>query len=313
MKNFHIQWHITEICNFKCLHCYKEPYRKELDFKELKVVANRLNEFINNYGYNLTISLTGGEPFLKPEIYDIAEYIDKFPSIVKINFITNGSIIPDVFRLKNLSKLGIIYISLESIDEKINDKIRGEGSFNIVFKNLHKLSNNFNVGIMTTLLNTNIEEITTNLKFFVEKLFLIGIKEIVFERFVALGEAKNLKNEVVDKDNILRFYSQLAELFNVEFEELKKYPAIKIVNRKNFFEFNNLEIYGAKCILGRDGFAVLCDGSIYPCRRFDFEIGNFLVEKKLFFSKDKLNLLKKNFVRNDDIFCCYALQKSLKN
>ncbi|MFN3551308.1 MAG: radical SAM protein [Endomicrobiia bacterium] len=313
MKNFHIQWHITEICNFKCLHCYKEPYRKELYFEELKIIADRLNEFINTNRYTLTISFTGGEPFLKPEVYDIAEYVDKFSSTTKINFITNGSIIPDIFRLKNLSKLGIIYVSLESIDEKINDKIRGKGSFNIVFNNLYRLSNNFTVGIMTTLMNTNIEDLTENLDFFVEKLFLLGIKEIIFERFIPVGEAKKLKNEVVDLKKILRFYSKLAETFCVDFDELKKYPAIKLVNKERIFKFNNLEVYAAKCIFAEDGFAILCDGGVYPCRRFDFEIGNFLNEKNFYFNIDKLNLLKSKFIKNDEIFCCYATEKSLEN
>lgn len=313
MKNFHIQWHITEICNFNCLHCYKEPQRKELNFEELKVIADRLEKFINVNKYTLTVSLTGGEPFLKPEVYDLAEYIEKFSSLKKINFITNGSIIPNV-RLKKLSKLGILYVSLENMNKELNDKIRGRGSFEIVFNNLNKLCKEFNVGIMTTLMNINIDDLTKNLYSFVQHLFSIGIKEIIFERFVSVGKASGLKNEVLSKQKILEFYFKLAETFNIDFEELKKYPAVKIVNKEKIFNPENLEIYGAECIFGKDGFAILSDGSVYPCRRFSYEIGNFLTSENFCFNIDKLNLLKKNFLPNDnEIFYCYATSRIMVN
>lgn len=96
-KLFHIQWHITERCNLKCTHCYREPYRKELGFDELISLANKIIKFANNSGRSLIITLTGGEPFLKPEVYDLALYLDNIDAVKTINFITNGTIIPILF------------------------------------------------------------------------------------------------------------------------------------------------------------------------------------------------------------------------
>jgi len=302
MKEFYVQWHITEICNFDCFHCYKESYRKELSFDSLKIAADMLEKISEEKNCVFTISLTGGEPFLKPEVYDLAEYLDKKIFIKKLNFITNGSIIPEE-RLKNLSKLSTIYISLESIEPKINDKIRGDKSTNLVFENLEYFVKNLNVGVMTTLMNSNINDLIENLDKFVEKLFFLGVKEIIFERFIPVGKAKKLKNEVVEKEKIFDFYLRISKIFDVNFEMLKLYPAIKIVNRDG----NAKEVFGAECIFGKDGFAILCDGTVYPCRRFDLSIGNLLDEN---FSLDILEDLRLKFHPKKDIFCCYAMDKS---
>jgi MoaA/NifB/PqqE/SkfB family radical SAM enzyme len=301
MKEFYVQWHITEICNFDCLHCYKEPYREELSFDSLKIVADKLEKISEEKNCKFTISITGGEPFLKPEVYDLAEYLDRKNFVEKLNFITNGSIIPEK-RVKNLSKLSTIYISLESIEPKINDKIRGDESTNLVFENLEYFVKNFNVGIMTTLMNSNINDLIENLDKFVEKLFFLGVKEIIFERFVPVGKAKKLKNEVVEKEKIFDFYLKISNIFCVNFEMLKFYPAVKIVNIEGM-----KEIFGAECIFGKDGFAILCDGTVYPCRRFDFSIGNLLDKN---FSLDILEGLRLKFHPKKDIFCCYAMDKS---
>jgi MoaA/NifB/PqqE/SkfB family radical SAM enzyme len=307
-QSFHIQWHITEICNFDCIHCYKEPFRKELGIEQLKLVADRIIEFMDKNNLELTISIAGGEPFLKPEVYDIAEYVDKFDCVKEINFITNGSIIPEEKKLKFLSKLNKIYISLESVEPKINDFIRGEGSFETVFSNLKYFCKTYNVGIMTTLMSCNIENLISNFETFLEELFSLGVKEIVFERFIPVGKAKSLKNFVVPQEKILKFYSKIAEMLELEYEELKNFPAVKIVNNEDPM------VYVADCICGSNGCAVLPDGSLYPCRRFTKEVGNLVFKKmqdfypldKKFFKHIDLSLFKENF-------SCYAMTKALQN
>ncbi len=309
-QSFHIQWHITEKCNFNCVHCYKEPFRKDLSFEQLKIVADRIKEFVEEKNYSLTISITGGEPFLKQEVYELVSYIDKFSCVVGINFITNGSIIPDEKKLKSLSKFNKIYISLESIDPQINDIIRGKGSFEKVFSNLKHFCQVYDTAVMTTLMNFNIHNLISTFDVFLEKLFSINVKEIIFERFVPVGKAKNLKEQVVNKEKILKFYSVIAEKLKVDFDILKNYPAVKIVRDNSFFD-----VFVADCICGENGCAILADGSVYPCRRFALEVGNLLKEKmqnfyplkkKKFFNKIKHSILFK------ENFSCYAMTYALQ-
>ncbi|MCX7911060.1 MAG: radical SAM protein [Endomicrobia bacterium] len=310
MKDFHIQWHITEICNLDCFHCYKEPHREELSLFQLKNIIDNIIEFLKERNLTLILTITGGEPFLKPNLYELLEYIDKIELIRKINFITNGIILPSD-NLKRIKKLNTIYISIEGISSSINDKIRGEGNFKKVFSNINYFVENYkNIGIMTTLMRTNFFHIKESFYFFIKEFFKLGIKEIIFERFIPVGKAKYLKNEMLSQEEIFEFYSVVSELLNVDFEELKKYPAVKIVNPfKGTFNPHKLLVYGANCIFGKDGFAVLCDGTVYPCRRFDEEIGNFLKNQNNFiFLDEKINHLKMN--NNSKCFFCYAAIKN---
>lgn len=312
-KSFHIQWHITEKCNLHCKHCYREPHRQELNFDTLKLLADRILQFVKRLGYDeLTIALTGGEPFLKPEVYDLAEYISSSEVVKSISFITNGTIIPNE-RIKNIRKLSKIYISIEADVEEINDKIRGKGSFKKVIHNLPYFAKNYSTGIMTTLLNTNIDYLTNNLVKFLSTYFNYGISEIIFERFIPAGEAKKVKDEVVNVDKILKFYKVVAELAGVNFDTIKFYPALKVIHKTNFkFSSDYLDVRVAECVVGKDGFAVLCDGTIYPCRRFELPIGNILAEPQ--FDIGQLKKVKNLISQSQQVlnhYKCFALEFAL--
>lgn len=308
MKEFHIQWHITELCNLKCIHCYGEPWREEPNIEQLKLVINKIVDFVSELKYEeLVVTITGGEPFMKPEFYELIGYIDKnerFNIIKKINIITNGTILPKE-SLQKIKKLNMIYISLESLQREINDKIRGEGSLNKVLGNLDYFVKDYNIGIMTTLMKYNIKHLTNNLYQFIEKLFKFGVKEILFERFVPAGKAK-LDKENIGVEEILTFYRKVAEVFELSYNDLKKYPALKFVNNPD-----GIRIYGAECVVGKFGFAVLCDGTVYPCRRFEKETFNFFkdnnyIEKFLNFTKS-LKVFNKQEFKN---YYCFATENS---
>lgn len=316
MKDFHIQWHITERCNLNCLHCYKEPQREELSFSQLKNIMTNVEKFLKEKELNLILTVTGGEPFLVTHIYQFLSYLDNVEIVKKINIITNGTILPDE-DLKAISKLNIVYISIESLNPEVNDKIRGVGTLKKVISNIEYFVNQYDVGIMTTLMKSNFFDLKENFDTFVSTLFRLGIKEIIFERFIPAGSSKKLKSELLTSEEIFDFYKKISVYFDLDLKHLCKYPAIKLVNNsnlKNSFDIKKILVYGAKCIFGRDGLAILSDGTIYPCRRFDEEIGNFLNFNITFNNfSEKLKTLKKNFkyYKTDDCFICYATLNSL--
>lgn len=311
MKNFHIQWHITEKCNLNCLHCYKEPYREELSLSQLKEVMNNIVKFLGDR--NLVLTITGGEPFLVPHLYQFLSYLNQLEIVKKINIITNGTLLPEE-ELQQISKLGIIYISIESLNPEVNDKIRGAGNLKKVLNNIENFIKRYKVGIMTTLMRCNLFDLKENIDAYIKAFFKLGIKEIIFERFIPAGNSKKLKSEMLTTEEVLNFYSRIAEIFNLDIEQLKRYPAIKLVNNSKDFDIAKTNVYGAKCILGKDGLAILCDGTIYPCRRFDKEVGNFLLEKGTInsFSKKIKVLIKDINHNNNDCFVCYASINSLQ-
>ena len=68
-----VAWETTRNCNLTCVHCRasatKGPYAGELDTQ----AAFRLLDQIAKVGKPIVI-LTGGEPLLRPDIFDIAKY-----------------------------------------------------------------------------------------------------------------------------------------------------------------------------------------------------------------------------------------------
>lgn len=310
MENiFHIQWHVTERCNLNCIHCYKEPYREELPFEKLSFIADNILSFIEERNLKLVLTLTGGEPFLKEEVYPLAYYLNNFRYYIeKINFISNGTVLPQENLVKKINKIGNYYISLESFLEEDNDRIRGRGVFCKVVDNIRLLEQmGYNISVMITLLSENINNIIDKFDELILFFSKQKVSEIVFERFVSVGQAKDKIDKIVPPQKILNFYKVLCDFYEIPFveEEMKKYKAIKVV-----FGDNISNIFAAQCTAGKEGIAVLCDGTVYPCRRLDIPIGNLLMDKM----QDIIP--NKGFdvgIQNKDTFNCLAMTKNFWN
>ena len=133
-KSFHLQWHITEKCNFKCKHCYTEKPMNELSTDELFLILDQYIEMIKRWKMDINnrprlLSISGGEPLLRKDIFELLEAInenkDMFTNVV---LMSNGSTITDNV-IKKLKDLGIpqIQISLDGLEKN------NEGDF--VFSN----------------------------------------------------------------------------------------------------------------------------------------------------------------------------------
>ncbi len=87
-----LHWSITGSCNLKCRHCYlSAPETKygDLDFQQIRRLAEQMAE-----AGIMEVSITGGEPFVRKEIWDIlALFVEKRIRITQIY--TNGLLVSD--------------------------------------------------------------------------------------------------------------------------------------------------------------------------------------------------------------------------
>lgn len=104
---------ITNVCNFRCPHCYVDKKNaKYLPFEDVKVFADELYELNCN-----SITLTGGEVFTHFEFNKIYEYLYEKGFLISIN--TNSSLINDeVIELFKKMPPNIVEISLYGYDEE---------------------------------------------------------------------------------------------------------------------------------------------------------------------------------------------------
>lgn len=116
---------LTYNCNFSCRYCYIEGNKTMiLAFEQIAVMIDRLKQ-----GGVIYIYLTGGEPFLHPDILDIIEYCcnEGMETIVQ----TNGFLFSED-TAKKLSKYTNLTIDISfhsSIPEEFDLFTGVEGSF----------------------------------------------------------------------------------------------------------------------------------------------------------------------------------------
>ena len=109
LDEFYFQWHINEKCNLRCIHCYQGGYniRSEFSLAQLKKIADEIILTLKKWNKMGRIALTGGEPFLKKELFQLMEYLEQNEYLWRIGILTNGTLIDEKIgdRLKNFKKL----------------------------------------------------------------------------------------------------------------------------------------------------------------------------------------------------------------
>jgi len=276
-ETFHIQWHITNFCNLRCKHCYQNDFspKEDLSFLQLKKIIENVFSFLNEENKNLIIDITGGEVFLHKDWRNLIQFLSNSSIVKELSVITNGFFLEreTINFLKNFPKLKI-KISTEGIDEKLYEFFRGNGSFLKFMKVIENLQKtNFEKVLMFTLLETNYSQIEKIFDFLDKYKF----DKLIVERFIPLGRGEKIKENIISLENWVKTINFLIVKCGLEenISSVLPYRAfmVKIINK-------NYKLYGAPCIIGKDGIAIMPDGNVFPCRRFPLKIGN-LLEKPL--------------------------------
>jgi len=299
MDDFYFQWHINERCNLRCPHCYQEGYdaRSELDFTQLKKIANQIFSGLRKWKKKGRIALTGGEPFLKNELFPLMEYLEQDETIWRIGILTNGVLINNdvVERLKTFKKLYYIQISLDGANEEINDFIRGKGSFQKALNSFRLLNDNgINTRLMYTVHKKNLNDVEALIDLAINE----NIKVLTIERFVPEGKGVKFKDWFLSKDELHTLFKAISQRAEEEYQKgtplsIIKYRTLWALIDPDRAKINDvpLEIdLGGMCSIGIDSMTILHDGTVYPCRRLPLPIGNLLNDSlfKIWYTSDIL-------------------------
>ena len=141
----YIRLSISDVCNFKCGYCLPDGYkidksdnRSFLNIEEIGRLAKALSEL----GVS-KIRLTGGEPTVRKDFFEIVKIIKKNSGIKKIVITTNGYRLDKIAdNIKN-SGLDGINISIDSLNADTFKKITGHDRLGEILKgikNLQKLN-----------------------------------------------------------------------------------------------------------------------------------------------------------------------------
>lgn len=206
---FLIVWNFTNKCNLKCKHCYQNasyPLPGELTLEEKLNVISQLDKA----GVPL-IALSGGEPTIHPDFLRIVEEGSKRGIYMAVA--TNGTRFSNMGFVERALNAGLKYVevSLDSVNPKIHDEIRGvKGAWDETMrgvKNLVKM--NASVGLAMTVTKLNYREVEDMVKLGEE----LGVKRVIFFNFIPTGRGKDIVNldlTPAEREEILKKVYELA-------------------------------------------------------------------------------------------------------
>ncbi len=247
-KNISVQYpiisaeiEITNKCNLRCLHCVNksgDPYPDELTTKEIFAVIDALSA-LGVY----QVMISGGEPMLHPDLFNIIEYARKAPMIVDI--FTNATLITEE-HIKKFKKLNVrrFCVSIDSMDERTHDTFRGKkGALKKTLQNVQLLKDGFPVCPYVSVSQLNKEGISDLLQYFKDNNFTRF--QVVPVRFSGRG----VTGLSITPEEYYQIVVQMMEYLKREFPE-----GIRTSDKKE-----------GVCGIAKSMIGIHADGTILPC------------------------------------------------
>ena len=130
-----VVFHITDRCQLNCKHCLRDPELKSQDLS-LDLICNVLDEAWQLYRCK-HVGLTGGEPSLHPQFYEIIDAI--VARGYTWHVVTNSEKFSKMVakldeKPERLAACTAMNFSIDGATEEVHDKVRGPGSFRNVMQ-----------------------------------------------------------------------------------------------------------------------------------------------------------------------------------
>jgi radical SAM protein with 4Fe4S-binding SPASM domain len=283
-----IFWNLTRRCNLSCSQCYINAANRQLNGELSPHDARRLIDEAAACRTPL-LMLSGGEPLVRPDFWDILKYSRSRQ--LKVAVSTNGILITrDVAQRLKEEQVEYVGISLDGARASTHDTIRGQtGSFDGSIKALKNcVESGVRCGIRLTATRDNFKELP-------ELLALarsLDVPRFCLYWLVPSGRGRNLyQKKRLDKDEIVWVLNELyqsawslnpeqIEILTVDapqdgvyiLNQLKKDAPSRYDKAREI-----LELVGDTCSAGDRVINVDPQGNIYPCQFAQLEslkVGN---------------------------------------
>ncbi len=313
---------ITARCNLRCNHCF---YKDTLDAPNPgEMNLNVIDNYTKKFGSILWYALGGGEPFIRKDIPQLYETVQKNCSSKVFTIPTNGwyvqKIYLSVLRMLQFARNNNIIIIQFSIDgqQKVHDQIRGKDSFQKVkdsikrLQPLQKIYSNLHFSIITVVNNEN-REIYPN---FIDELVELGTNQVNINLFRYLDyEHPKVPDETIER------YKLAVERYEdyIKQDKLMKYSFIgaKLMRLKEalqkdlIYDVAKHDKFVTPCTAGTLSYVIWEDGRVNACEILNDEIGNLNQEKisNNFFQSDKATNLRKK-IKDTKCRCTYECAMS---
>ncbi len=313
---------LTNRCNARCSFCF-------IDFDNPKTFAgeltlNEIDLFTKNLGDTLlNVNFTGGEPFARKDIIDIAKIYIKNTTIQSIYITTNASLPNRILNFVNEinnynSNIELnIQISIDDMPERHNAVRKIDNLFESCLRTFNDLKNLNNEkikpSVSITVSEENCENIESIFNFFVYDCKITSLKCCIVRDE---GVYKTAQNK---KDKILKAYTWLTN----EIRKLKENKQIvnygnslqgKIHNKKDDISWEMVKkiykdnSYISPCHASSLFGVITADGKVYPCEILEDKFLGDIRKNNYDFLKiwnSKKNSEVKKFIKETKCRCTY--------
>lgn len=308
---------ITSRCNLRCKHCF---YIENINNPKDELSVKEIERISRGMGNLLWLSLTGGEPFLRKDIAQIAEVFYLNNKFELLTMVTNGilqsQIVQSVSEICKICKAAhvIVYVSLDGL-EKTHNQIRGAADgFNRALetiealKKLKKDFKNLNVGTVTTCNTENQKEMKDLALFLRDKIKPDNISINLIRGKPSSAGLGNIDPKhyfdfvKIQKEGWARgdfgYLNLFGRIFLLRRELLQK-QIISAIFRE--------DRYVIPCLAGTISCVMTETGDLYPCEILNRKIGNIKDTdydfRKLWYSREAEKI--REFIKNTRCYCTY--------
>lgn len=313
-----VQIEVTGCCNMKCKHCRAafQP-KKYINLEQ----ADKIFDFINIVkANNFKLNLSGGEPFMNPNLYDIL-LLAKKKQIDEVVITTNASLITDEW-LKRINDLNFKFIclqvSIDSIDEIEHDRFRNySGAFKKCDEVLEKIKkySKISSSIRMTVTKDTCSQIDEMINYAITKnCKVLGIGSVIpfgTARDGSLSFRGNEKKELMNL--IIQKREEYKNKIDIVTEDPLKFPKLFEDKKLNLeIDFTDSCVFGG-CNAGISSLNINSDGVVTPCSMMDeviFNINECNTPEEMIKKYQESEVIKKLFSKKYSGKCgnCYLKQ-----
>lgn len=276
---FQVVWNITRACNMKCVHCYENAGRKDIDELNRDEINQGL-EIISKAGVT-SVAFSGGEPTINPHITTYiknANELGMYPAIA-----TNGYRLSKEYVCNKFADAGLefVQISIDGLNPETHDSFRGvEGSWEKAIQAIENcVERDFFVEVATTVTTHNIEEIPKIINYVKD----LGVHWLMLYNFIPTGSGSDISEMDISPQNRLNLLeTSYDENMIGDMQVLSTAPQFAPVAESlqskssliptHFYnpEYDNPQVmqladFVGGCGAGRFYMSIEPNGDLYPC------------------------------------------------
>ncbi|MCS7215045.1 MAG: radical SAM protein [Thermodesulfovibrio sp.] len=278
-----LAWEITRRCNLRCIHCRSSAEEIVKEHPDpSKEECLRIIDDITSYAKPVMV-LTGGEPLLREDFFEIAEYGRR--KGLRVCVATNGTLLnDDVCNKFKEVQIKMVSLSLDGPNESVHDNFRNQkGAFQGTINAIRLLKkHDIPFLVNSSFTKRNQDTIPEVYKLSKE----LGATAWYMFMIVPTGRAEELLEELISQEDYEKILHWHYDMEKNEKNILVRptcapqyYRVVLEVSKKEGEKFERRSLKfstgGAKgCVAGQLICLINVDGDVMPCSYFPLSAGN---------------------------------------